>query len=1351
MNMPEAPTSFPIPEAPPNRHDVWRQELRGKIHPENLPVAQRRGDIQKLIQTEITPGNGGVVLIQGETGSGKSILLPGILREALQSQHLPLKTLVVQPRRDAALNVSRAIAAVEDLSWGESGIVGCSTSEAKEVGKFSEIPVVTTGVALRYLSRWLEHSENTDFKPEFGAIMVDEFHENSIEYHLILGMLQVLRERGKSPFVVLTSATLDKEKIQSYFGMTDEQYLKAEGRLYPVEKRYLLQRDDDSVTGREQDYIREAASEVKSLLQERNSGDILVFMPGAKQIQSTIKTIGDIPGVEVVPLHGSLSVEERNAVIWSRPPTGVRRVIVSTNVAETSLTLPDITAVVDSCRFNSVHFNEATGIYEKTIELISRDSAEQRAGRAGRVQSGICSRLVNEDEWESMPEHTIPEIMRANLSHVVLKLRGMGIAPQEFPFMDPPELKRLEEAERFLVQLGALDAQGKLTEAIGKRMLDMPFFEPSLARMVVESERTGELNATLVLATLERESTLFYQPSQREISACQTKILAENGYTVPPGSPARIFGSSGEINSARAQDMLRNALQQARYTLRAEYAQVQSQFGIGSDWLRNLRLFSAAIEQGVLESSRSNRTPIGHATQMNFSRWCRDNHVNEQALKHTAAHLSDYTRALGIEIDFASLQKSLDTVDWDVLDRVILSGHPHKLLYRSPDHARGMPEYHFFGSPDGDEINLSPGSAAFESKPQCCIASGRISEGSGTKNGMKITRRYAPGVHPVSAAQIEQVFPDMLEESINESGIQLDPEREGAPVATVNISPKGCPYIVLGEKRVFVSREQSIDFFAQQLATQYQRTDLGYRIAEFSFHHRNLSSAREIDFLRQRFGGEVKPLHLVLWYKEQLSALHTQNEVVDLSVLEKYESQLLIQKEDFLSQEHQHEIEQFYPERFSLPGFSGVNVSYFYSADQQPPIHRARLSFDISSLSQKAFWSSENALQNLTLEQLPPIGRPSGDSGNQSQIQLEFSATLPDFRIVGPFHSLEELKTQADARMDETAWLEFLQNHSLQKNTLGTIDPFKEIPRYDEQPLVYRVDREGNNLLAYPFLTRNSGWNGNGYVRTYEIQWVRNKQTAADGNQETREYVQRLLRETPRTDQQEQVDRVERWSPPVDDDDFELPPLTKQDQEEDGVAFEGPLAAALRGAGVDGIAQEEVHTSSIAKEKMMSNSPSRLRREIHSEAQEKTIVSSLPDEVLSAILSIKDSENRTLAIMEQHEIWDARYDALLEEQEALSGVVSTADELNKQCVDLRKRKEKIGRDLKSLTERTSDKEKRGKMLLERNSVDQELDDAEQKLKAIRQQKSRLINLEKEIALCQEQRAELARMEEEALG
>jgi ATP-dependent helicase HrpA len=121
--------------------------------------------------------------------------------------------------------------------------------------------------------------------------------------------------------------------------------------------------------------------------------------------------------------------------------------------------------VVDSCRFNSVHFNEATGIYEKTIELISRDSAEQRAGRAGRVQSGICSRLVNEDEWESMPEHTIPEIMRANLSHVVLKLRGMGIAPQEFPFMDPPELKTIRRGRAISGPAWGVGCAGKINRS----------------------------------------------------------------------------------------------------------------------------------------------------------------------------------------------------------------------------------------------------------------------------------------------------------------------------------------------------------------------------------------------------------------------------------------------------------------------------------------------------------------------------------------------------------------------------------------------------------------------------------------------------------------------------------------------------------------------------------------------------------------------------------------------------------------------------------------------------------------------------------------------------------------------
>ncbi len=536
------------------------ERLRQNIRPEDLPVGQNRENILALMLSEMAFETGeGVILIQGQTGSGKSVLLPGMLREALAQRNLPPNILVVQPRRDAALNTSQAVAAVEGLSWGKDGIVGCSTSETAEVGKISEIPVVTTGVALRYLSDWLKRSEDSRFVQHFGAILVDEFHENSIEYHLILGILTLLRERGKAPFIALTSATLDKEKIQDYFGMTDEQYLKVDGRSHPVENRYARK---EEIAGRsahdnQHDYIGRAALEARSLLQETREGDILVFMPGIKEIQATIRAIGTAPGVKVLALHGALSAEERAQALAPPASPDTRRVIVSTNIAETSLTLPGIVAVVDSCRSNSVSFNESTGIYEKTTDLISQNSAEQRAGRAGRVRPGICSRLITDAQWDNMSRHTAPEITRSNLAHVVLRLRGMNIVPSEFPFIDKPDPARLEEAERFLIRLGALDEQGVLTPHVGRRMLDMPFFEPALARMVVESERYGCVEATLILAILEREPHLFYKPLPSEIHQRSSDMLALQRYTVTSDHPPRVMKDGSELDSYESNTLLR--------------------------------------------------------------------------------------------------------------------------------------------------------------------------------------------------------------------------------------------------------------------------------------------------------------------------------------------------------------------------------------------------------------------------------------------------------------------------------------------------------------------------------------------------------------------------------------------------------------------------------------------------------------------------------------------------------------------------------------------------------------------------------------------------------------------------
>ena len=796
----------------------WQTRLKERIKPAELPIGKRREEILTLIDK--TLGEKNVALIQGETGSGKSILLPGMLREKLLERELSPKTLVIQPRRDAAMNVSRGISAVEGLSWGERGIVGCSTSEAKEVNKDSEILVVTTGIALRYLSEILQKTRNEDYSPDFGAVIVDEFHENSVEYHLILGMLQMLREKEKAPFVLLTSATLDKKKTQNFFDINDEEYLKVEGRAYPVSVKYS--NDKEPRDPEKQDYIREAVHQTLTLLKEKSVGDILVFMPGVREINATIRQLGTISNVEILALHGSLSLEEREYAITSQPKPGLRRVIVSTNIAETSLTLPRIVAVVDSCRRRSVKYNPATGIYERETDLISHDSAAQRTGRAGRVQPGTCHRLVTKDEWEEMPENIIPEIYHANLSHVVLKLRGLDINPEEFPFIDPPEKETLRQAEKQLTILGALEENGKLT-SIGRRMLDMPFFEPSVARMVVEAEKRDCLMPALIMAVLERESNIFYSPSQREILNTQLDLLEEREYFIESEKPLRIFRGDTELYDDEIKPLLDSVLDSARRQLRNEYEEKHNQFGKGSDWKRNLNVFLAAIKEGVLEATRNERTPEGYRIREQFTERCREYHLNEKALLHAASHVFDYARMLDIDLDVDILPEVLEFADWEKLSMVILAGHPHMLLYKVWG-TGSMPEYQFFQDESRREINISPGSSAFQRAPMCCIAT-KIHEGQGTAFQRKITRNYASGIHPIEPFQIMELFPHLLERK--EKEIYLD-TLSGEVKISIALTPKGSEE-VLEEFQEIASPERREEFLAnrnQQEAAPWGESDI---------------------------------------------------------------------------------------------------------------------------------------------------------------------------------------------------------------------------------------------------------------------------------------------------------------------------------------------------------------------------------------------------------------------------------------------------------------------------------------------------------------------------------------------
>jgi ATP-dependent helicase HrpB len=244
------------------------------------------------------------------------------------------------------------MAALADEELG--GTIGFSTSEIKAVRSNSQISVITPGIFLRHLM-------SGDLRAsEVGAIIVDELHEGSIDYHLALGLMKLMQQGGELPPTVLTSATMNREGVQGFFDIPDDQYVKIEGRAYPVNVRYAEQAYE--ARQGKYEYIRLAAEEVKKACATKG-GDILVFMPGAREINDCIKQVGTILGVEVIPLHGGLTPKDRDYALSGDKPSGVRRrVIVATNIAETSVTVPGVTLVIDTCRERSVRYNSQTGI-----------------------------------------------------------------------------------------------------------------------------------------------------------------------------------------------------------------------------------------------------------------------------------------------------------------------------------------------------------------------------------------------------------------------------------------------------------------------------------------------------------------------------------------------------------------------------------------------------------------------------------------------------------------------------------------------------------------------------------------------------------------------------------------------------------------------------------------------------------------------------------------------------------------------------------------------------------------------------------------------------------------------------
>jgi len=456
-------------------------------YPPELPVSQRRDDIAAAIR------DNQVVIVAGATGSGKTTQLPKICLE-LGREHIGH----TQPRRIAARTIAERVA--EELGGGElGGLVGYQVRFTDKVSSETRVKLMTDGILLN------EIHFDRDLK-RYDTIIIDEAHERSLTIDFLLGYLKRLLPRRPDLKLIITSATIDPESFSKHFD--DAPIIEVSGRTYPVEIRYrpLVAEDQDddaddesdSRTGDsgnaadDRDTLQGITDALDELAQE-DPGDVLVFLSGENEIRDAQDAIEGkrYPGTEVLPLYGRLSAADQHRVFERRHTPGVRRrVVLATNVAETSLTVPGIKYVIDTGTARISRYSPRAKVQRLPIEAISQASASQRSGRAGRTSAGIAIRLYSEDDFGRRPEYTDPEILRTNLAAVILQMISLGFGDIEsFPFLQPPDSRGVKDGLDLLRELRAVDKDGRITKS-GRQLTRLPI-DPRLGRMVLEAGRQG--------------------------------------------------------------------------------------------------------------------------------------------------------------------------------------------------------------------------------------------------------------------------------------------------------------------------------------------------------------------------------------------------------------------------------------------------------------------------------------------------------------------------------------------------------------------------------------------------------------------------------------------------------------------------------------------------------------------------------------------------------------------------------------------------------------------------------------------------------------------------------------------
>ena len=696
-------------------------------YPAELPVSERRDDLMAAIAANQ------VTIIAGETGSGKTTQIPKMCLElGLGDNGLIGHT---QPRRLAARTVAERIAEELGVEIGQE--VGFQVRFTGEVSRATKVKLMTDGILLAEIQR-------DKLLRKYNAIIIDEAHERSLNIDFILGYLKRILPQRPDLKIIITSATIDPERFAKHFGTAEEPapIIEVSGRTYPVEIRYrpLSQPQTEDEDGSDDEFEEDrdpldAVCDAVDELATEAPGDILVFFSGEREIrdaaealQARIQTNRRLAGTEVLPLFARLSLQEQHKVFH---PGNKRRIVLATNVAETSLTVPGIKYVIDTGTARISRYSHRTKVQRLPIERVSQASANQRSGRCGRVSDGIAIRLYSEEDFESRPPFTDPEILRTNLAAVILQMTAMGVARgpkdvENFPFVEPPETRAINDGVTLLRELGALAAArpqnageagrgGGLT-AVGQKLAQLPV-DPRLGRMIVEAGKRGCVREVMILAA----ALTLQDPRER-----------------PQGD-----GSGKQQLAAEKHNRFRDE---------------------NSDFTGFLNLWNYLQEKQQELSSSA------------FRRLCRAEFINYLRVREWQdlfAQLRQLARPLGITLDNKRLTDPVG--NHDAIHISLLSGllsHIGILDERKREYAGAR----------GSRFAIFPGSALFKKSPTFVMAAELVET---SRLWARVAARFEP-------AWAEDVAPDLVKRTYSEPHWST---KQGAVMAYEKVTLYGVPII----------------------------------------------------------------------------------------------------------------------------------------------------------------------------------------------------------------------------------------------------------------------------------------------------------------------------------------------------------------------------------------------------------------------------------------------------------------------------------------------------------------------------------------------------------------------------